>query len=298
MDTAIAILRSARPNFLLLTLACVLLGLTSAHAAGHTPAPLTALLVMTAGLLAHAAVNLLNDWEDFRSGLDLATDRTPFSGGSGVLPSQPEAATAVLIGGVGCVLGVVVIGAHLVSIAGMGLIIPGVLGLALVVAYTPWITRRPVLCLIAPGLGFGPLMVGSSYYAVTGSYALDIFWASLTPLFLVSGLLLINQLPDLEPDREFGRRHMAILLGRRGAARLFAITVALAFISPVLGVVAGVLPVAALLALLPAPLAWLVARNGVRHADDMGALQPWLGVNVGMLLATIVLLAIGMALQS
>jgi 1,4-dihydroxy-2-naphthoate polyprenyltransferase len=296
MNTAIAILRSARPNFLLLTVACVLLGLTSAHASGHTPAPLTALLVMAAGLLAHAAVNLLNDWEDFRSGLDLATDRTPFSGGSGVLPSQPESATAVLIGGIGSVLGVVVIGAYLVRISGPGLIIPGLLGIALVVAYTPWITRRPVLCLIAPGLGFGPLMVGSSYFAITGAYSLGVIWASLTPLFLVSGLLLINQFPDVEPDREFGRRHLPIVLGRRRAARLFAAVIMLAFVAPLLGVVAGVLPVTALLVLLPAPIAGLVVRNAINRADDLAGLQPWLGANVGMLLATIVLLAIGVAL--
>jgi len=72
---------------------------------------------------------------------------------------------------------------------------------------------------------------------------------------------------------------------------------ALAFIMPLLGVVVGMLPVAALLALLPAPAAVVVAHKASRHADDMQALRPWLGVNVAMLLATITLLAIGMLLQ-
>lgn len=297
MNTLLPIIRSARPNFLILTVACVLLGLTSAAAAGYALSPGIVALVMTAGLLAHAAVNLLNDWGDFRSGLDLATTRTPFSGGSGALPDRPDATSAILVAGVVSLIMMLAIGSVLVIRSGSGLILPGLIGTALIVAYTPWITRRPVLCLIAPGLGFGPLMVGSSYFAITGEYSLAMFWASLTPLFLVSGLLLINQFPDLEPDRRFGRKHMPIVLGRRAAARLLALMLALAFIMPLLGVVVGVLPMAALLALLPAPAAVIVARKASLHADDMQALQPWLGVNVAMLLATITLLAIGMLLQ-
>ena len=45
----------------------------------------------------------------------------------------------------------------------------GLLGLVLVVSYTPWITRHPLLCLVAPGLGFGPVMVLGTLVALTGA---------------------------------------------------------------------------------------------------------------------------------
>ncbi len=45
-----------------------------------------ALLALLGLLLAHVSVNVLNDYFDYRSGVDLKTQRTPFSGGSGILP--------------------------------------------------------------------------------------------------------------------------------------------------------------------------------------------------------------------
>jgi len=293
MSVAATVAQSARPNFLILTPVCIFPGLAAAHAAGYTPDALTAVLIVLAGLLAHAAVNLLNEWDDFRSGLDLATQRTPFSGGSGALPALPAAAPTVLAAGLAALGTSALIGLYLMSISGPGLLLPGLVGLLLVLAYTAWITRRPLLCLVAPGLGFGPIMVAGSYYAVSGEYSLAIVWASLTPLFLVSGLLLINQLPDLEPDRDHGRLHLPILLGHQAAARLFVIVLALAYLVPVTGVLAGVLPLMTLLVLIPAPAAIVLGRMVLLHAENTEALTPWLGVNVATLMVTIVMLGLG-----
>jgi len=293
MSVASTVAQSARPNFLILAPVCVFPGLAAAHAAGHTPDLATVVLIVLAAILAHAAVNLLNEWDDFRSGLDLATQRTPFSGGSGALPAYPAAASAVLAAGLATLTVSALIGLYLMSVAGPGLLLPGLVGLALVLAYTAWITRRPLLCLIAPGLGFGPIMVAGSYYAVTGEYSLAVVWASLTPMFLVSGLLLINQLPDLEPDRDHGRLHFPILMGRQAAARLFVSVLALAYLVPVTGVLAGVLPLMALLVLIPAPAAVILGRMVLMHAENTRELTAWLGVNVATLMVTIVMLGLG-----
>ncbi|MGB6993514.1 MAG: UbiA family prenyltransferase, partial [Thermoanaerobaculia bacterium] len=76
----------ARANFLLLPFTLVAAGAAAAAFDGdfnlfHTLLALVGLL----GL--HAAVNALNEVSDFRRGIDLETVRTPFSGGSGTLPS-------------------------------------------------------------------------------------------------------------------------------------------------------------------------------------------------------------------
>ncbi|NDY95713.1 prenyltransferase [Wenzhouxiangella limi] len=296
MSVAATVARSARPNFLILTPVCIFPALAAAHADGYSLAPLTAALIVVAGVLAHAAVNLINEWDDFRSGLDMTTQRTPFSGGSGALPAVPAASSAVLAAGLTGLTASALIGVYLMAQSGPGLLLPGVVGIALVVAYTAWITRRPLLCLLAPGLGFGPIMVAGSYYAVTGHYSAAILWASLTPMLLVSGLLLINQFPDVEPDRLHGRRHLPILLGQEASARLFVVVLMLAYLVPVTGVLAGVLPMPMLLILLAAPAAFMVGRKALLHADDPKALTPWLGLNVATLMATIVLMGVGFLL--
>lgn len=296
MNAIATVARSARPNFLILTPVCIFPALAAAYSAGHSLDALTVVLIVIAGVLAHAAVNLLNEWDDFRSGLDLATRRTPFSGGSGALPEHPEAARAVLGAGLGALSFSALIGLVLVIQSGPGLLLPGVVGLVLVLLYTAWITRRPVLCLLAPGLGFGPIMMLGSYYAVAGEYTPVIILASLTPMCLVSGLLLINQLPDIEPDRVHGRLHFPILLGPHDAARLFAVVLALAYLFPVIGVVIGLLPPMVLLVLLATPAAFQVARKTIAHANETDSLTPWLGLNVATLMVTIVLLGVGFLL--
>ena len=55
--------------------------------------------VALVGLIAlHMAVNILNEWSDMRTGIDLETERTPFSGGSGTLPAGGMGGRTALVG--------------------------------------------------------------------------------------------------------------------------------------------------------------------------------------------------------
>lgn len=110
MSESVAVVRACRPNFLVLGPLCVGLGLAIAWRQDASPALLDTVLVFIGALLAHAAVNLINEYEDFTSGLDLMTDRTPFSGGSGALPEIPSAANRVLWAGLGTLGLVIAIG--------------------------------------------------------------------------------------------------------------------------------------------------------------------------------------------
>lgn len=281
-----------RPPFLLLTLSCVALGLAAARAQGVHVSAIAMTVVLLGALAAHAAVNVLNEWHDFRSGLDAAnTERTPFSGGSGALPVHPAAAPATLMLGLALLAVTAGVGLWLLATRGVALLPVGLSGLALVVAYTPWITRHPWACLLAPGLGFGPLMVLGTEVALTGRASSAGAMASLVPLALVSGLLLLNQFPDVAADRRVGRRHLPMLWGRPRAARVLAGLIAAALAVPPLAVAAGVLPLAVLGTLGLAPLAWQVARGALRHADDLPALLPVMGRNVALCLAMPLLLA-------
>jgi 1,4-dihydroxy-2-naphthoate polyprenyltransferase len=291
-----SVFRAARPNFLTLTPLSVLIGIGAALRSGSHVAVSECLLILCGALLAHLSVNLLNEYDDFRSGLDMLTARTPFSGGSGSLPAHPQAAAATRTAGFLCLFLSALIGVYFVSEKGLALLPLGLVGVLLVVAYTPRLTHWPLLCLLAPGLGFGPLMVMGTAFVLSGQYSLPAAVASLPPLFLVSELLLVNQFPDVEPDRRVGRRHLPIVLGRRRSALVFAALIVCAFAVLPAAVVSGTLPRLTLLGLIPAPVALVVARQVFIHADDLPRLTRWLGINVAMIHATLLLFGLGLLL--
>ena len=292
----LAVLRAtARPPFLLLTPACLLLGVATAWRSGAGLGGAQFAWVLLGALCAHISVNLLNEYADFRSGLDASTRRTPFSGGSGALPAQPQWAAGVLAGGL-LALGVTVaIGLYLVSLRGWPLLVIGLAGVLLVAFYTPWITRRPLLCLLAPGLGVGPLMVVGTHLALGGKGWGAALAASWVPACLGSALLLLNQFPDVEADRAVGRRNLVIVRGRAWAARLVLVLHGLAAGGVLLAVTLGGLPVGALWGLVPMVLVLPLGRRLSGPALQTERLLPAMRLNVAVTLTAPLALAAGIA---
>jgi len=294
--TAATLIATTRPAFLLLAPACMLLGIGTAAQAGVPMPAFDIVLILVGGITAHAAVNGLNEYLDFRSGLDSMTQRTPFSGGSGALPARPDLATAALVLACLSLAGACVIGLHFVALRGTALLPVGLLGVILMLAYTPWATRHPIACLLAPGLGFGPALVVGAHVALTGSHAATPWFASVVPFCLANALLLLNQFPDVDADRRAGRSHLPMLLGRSRAARIYAAFVGAAFAWLTIAVIAGLLPPACLAGLLAAPLGYSAARRALRGADDLRSPIPPLALNVAISLAPPVLMGIGLLL--
>ena len=291
-----AILGPMRLPFLILTPACTLLGAATAVWSGSELNFGYLLLALAGGLAAHISVNALNEYDDFKSGLDLKTQPTPFSGGSGTLPQYPGKAHVALITGLTALAVTILIGVYFIKTRGWGLLPLGIVGVVNVVAYTKFATRRPVLCLIAPGLGFGPLMVMGTDFILSGSYSWTSLLASLVPFFLVSDLLLLNQFPDVEPDRSIGRRHIPILWGRKTAAQIYALFLAAAFITVIIGYVLKLFPGLSLISLAMVVIAVPTVRGAAKYADNITQLIPYMGKNVVINILTPVLLAIGLFL--
>jgi 1,4-dihydroxy-2-naphthoate octaprenyltransferase len=84
-----------RPQFLILSPILVILGMGMALYNGEFNA-LYFILAIIGLVLLHTSVNTLNDYSDFKTGIDLKVKRTPFSGGSGILPTKALSASAVL----------------------------------------------------------------------------------------------------------------------------------------------------------------------------------------------------------
>lgn len=292
-----ALLGPMRVPFLILAPVCALLGLgTALWTEGHVSAG-QFVLVLIGAVASHVSVNAFNEYFDFKSGLDSRTVRTPFSGGSGTLPANPELARSAL--GIAVVTAAItgLVGLYFLWVRGLGLLPLGLAGLFLVVAYTPWLTHNEVTCLIAPGLGFGTLMVMGTHFALTGRYSWTAFVASLVPFFLVSDLLLLNQFPDVEADRTVGRRHFPLTISRSASSLIYSAFLALTYVSIVVGVLLGTLSTVSLLGLGTLIIAVPLAIGVIRNAEDIKKLVPYMGLNVIVNLTTPVLVAIGLLVK-
>ena len=280
-----------RVPFLPLTAVCVGLGIALASRSGIPVESTAAVLAMIGALAAHVSVNAFNEYFDFKSGLDALTQRTPFSGGSGVLPAHPDLARYVLSVAIGALVLTIGVGLYFVWLRGVTLLWLGLVGIALVLAYTTWITKRPWLCLLAPGLGFGPLMVVGTFVALTGTLA-PMAWAASAPVFfLVNNLLLLNQFPDIEPDAKVGRKTLPIAIGPTRSAYVFAALAFLAYASLVACVWRSWLPRSALLGMLTLTTSLPAAAGVLMNAEKPSRLTTAMTLNTVTALVTPALLA-------
>src|SRR5512137_1816250 len=151
MNKTALILGPMRPPFLILAPACALAGIGVGfwRSDGQINWWFAALCILGA-IAAHISVNAFNEYFDFKSGLDAKTQRTPFSGGSGTLQARADMARPALAMAWGT-LGITALsGLYFVILRGPAILPLGILGLALLYIYTPWLTRSPLLCLVAP----------------------------------------------------------------------------------------------------------------------------------------------------
>jgi len=252
---ALSLWHLIRGPFLILTPVSVALAAAVAYYTQGSLDGFKLFFTLLAATAAHISVNLFNEHHDFVSGLDKLTPKTPFSGGSGVLLKQPHLINLSYILAWVTLLLSVVIGTYLIYVSGWVLLPLGLLGVVLVYSYTGWITHRPLACLLAPGLGFGCIMVGGSCYVFTGTLSGTALVASSFSASLVSSLLLLNQIPDRHADQQVGRRSIPIVYGLSWTVNIYGLLMALSFSVIVVAVLCQVLPISALISLLILPVA-------------------------------------------
>lgn len=288
------LLRSMRLPFLMLTPACLFLGWSLAITNQVEFEVHLAFLTLIGAICAHISVNTLNEFFDYKSGLDLNTHRTPFSGGSGALVEHPKMHKAVFIVGVVTLLITIAIGLFFIWKYSWAILPLGVVGALLIVFYTGWINRHPFLCLISPGLGFGLLMVLGAYFSLTGEYPSALAVICLVPFFLINNLLLLNQYPDISPDKSVGRKTFPIVYGIRGSNTVYAIFNLLATLVIVMAVSFEVLPQASLLTLLLMLLTIYSLKGAVKHGRQLGEHPKYLAANV--VVANLVPVVLGLSI--
>lgn len=298
MNKIAVYLSESRPNFLILAVACALIGVSAAYWKSGSINLLYMTIAVIGAISAHAAVNILNEYSDYKSGLESLTIKTPYNGGTGNMTKNLISSKVVLFGGLFALTITIAIGLFFTYKVGYGLLLVGIPGILIITLYTDYITRFPLPCLLAPGLAFGPCMVLGTYFVLQGHYDYTALIASLAPFFLVNNLLLLNQFPDREPDRVVGRRHLLIVSTPKKSAYVYASFKIAAYLSLIVGVYLRLLPAATLIGLLSLPLTIVTIKGVLKNCDDVAGIVPFLGKNVAIILSTLFLIVLGFFISS
>ncbi len=286
------LLQTIRAPFLVLTPVCIFLGFSTAYVVHPSIDLATLSIIFIGAIAAHISVNTLNEYDDFKSGLDLITRKTPFSGGSGALPDNPEMAKSVLVLGLVSLAVTITIGVSLVIEYGMEIMPIGLVGVVLITAYTKWINRSPFLCLIAPGLGFGMLMVVGANVVLTGGHSNQAWMIALVPFFLVNNLLLLNQYPDIEADSTIGRNTYPITYGIKNSNIMYTIFMLTAYSLIIYFIFSEAIPSLSVIALIPILFSMFSLLGAIKFGARIGLHPQYLAANVAAALLTPLLLGI------
>ena len=221
----------------------------------------------------------------------MAARRTPFSGGSGILPAGLLRPRQVFWLGLGAFLLAIPIGVYflIVIVQGWRLLPLLVVAAICILLYTPFILklRWPEW---AAGLGLGTLPILGTYFVQTTTY-LPALIASIPSGILVHNLLLLNEFPDVEADKIADKKTLPIILGKKPAGIVYSVFTILVYLW-IAGIAVMEQEPVLLIAWLTLPFA-IKAIQGSLNPDDMSKLIPAMANNVLVVLLTQLLLGIG-----
>jgi 1,4-dihydroxy-2-naphthoate octaprenyltransferase len=290
-----ALVRASRPKFLILAPICVLLGVSAVDYHRIDINPWIAISCVLIAFFAHISVNLLNEYQDAKSGLDDDTIKTPFSGGSGALQQYPASIPVVRVAGISSAFLVCFLGVYIALKLDPWLLLVGLIGITIVLSYTPWLNEKPWLCLFAPGLAFGSLMVVGTYAALSGRIDTFAMLLSIPVLCLVNNLLLLNQFPDADADQRAGRQHFVIRYGYKISVITYIIFAVTAYLVILFMLITKQLPQSTGLTLIGLPISLFIAFKALRFTKKHTAsFLPIMGLNVMITLCVPLILAISL----
>jgi len=210
-------------------------------------------LIVISAMSFHIATNLINDYFDFKNGVD----KDCSFGSSRVLVEGKLTPKQVYFAGIlffafGCLIGIVFI-----IYRGWPIFVLGFSGMLAGYFYTAKPVGFKYLALGDIGVFWlmGPLMVIGSFYVLTGQYNNNVLLVSLPIGFMVTSILYANNLRDIDYDLQANVRTAANLLGFSRAVYVYYLLVSMAYLITVTLVFCGLLTLWSLLVLATVPLA-------------------------------------------
>ena len=207
-------IQAARPKTLWAAVAPVLVGTALAWRDGAFH-PLAAAAALLGALALQVAANFANDLYDFERGADTEERTGPLRVTQAGLVS-PSAMRRALIAALACAF---LIGVYLVVRGGWPIVAIGLSSILATIFYTGG--PRPYgymgLGEIFVFLFFGVIAVTGTYYVQSLTVTPTAIILSLSMGFLSVAILVVNNLRDIDTDRQSGKKTLAVRLGQKGA---------------------------------------------------------------------------------
>ena len=288
-------LRVIRVRFLLASIIAVSVGM-ALHWSQNGSIDYFDLILTFAGVMAlHASVDLLNDYWDFKRGIDTKTTRTKMSGGTGVLPEGLLKPSSVYRAGIAFLIIGSLIGSYFVITH--GILIAIILGFAILSIYF-YSTK-----IVDSGLGEffvavkGSMIVIGTFFIQSGDVNIESILAGIVIGTLSSLVLFIASFPDHDADKSKGRKTLVIVVGKKKAIKLFWIFPLISYVVILIGVSASLFPVLSLITLLSFPL---IIKSGLglqKNYDAIDELVPFMSSTLKFSRITGVLFALSFLLS-
>jgi 1,4-dihydroxy-2-naphthoate polyprenyltransferase len=228
--------------------------------------------------LHHIALNIIDDVFDYLHAVDrsLGKEKNPYTGGSGVLTEKLLSVGHMLGAAIFCYLMAIIIAIYLTISVGLPILIFVGIGLFSSVFYS-----MPPIRYGYRGFGelsllvnFGPVICLGAFYVQTQSLAWEPFVISLVPGFLMWSMIVINEIPDYEEDRQAGKLNLVARLGRKPSVLLYAAGLICAYGTILLAISFRVTSFTVLLGLISIPVAYHSFRLLNEHYMDKIKMAP------------------------
>jgi 1,4-dihydroxy-2-naphthoate octaprenyltransferase len=255
---------AARPKTLPAAISPVLVGCALAYAEGAF-ALLPAVAALLVALLLQIGANLANDYFDFFKGADTPDRLGPTRVvASGLITPEQMRTGIVLVFGAAALAGL-----YLAFIGGWPLLAVGAAVIVAAIAYTggPWPFGYYGLGDIVVFLTFGLAAVVGTYYVQALRVTALALLAAIPPGALITDILVVNNLRDLDTDRRAGKHTLAVLIGANLTRLEYALLMIVAYAIPLGMWVGAGRTIWIMLPWLSAPIAWKLVRALYRAGE-------------------------------
>ena len=288
-------LRIIRIRFLLASVIAVSLGLAINWWQTGNIEIFDAILIMCGVLSLHASVDLLNDYWDFKRGIDTVTQRTKMSGGTGVLPEGLLKPKQVYAAGIIFLLVGAAIGTYFVFTD--GIIIGLILAFAVLSVYfystkiVDW-GLAEIFIVIK-----GTMIVIGTYFIQTAQITESAVLGGIVVGTLSSFVLFITSFPDHDADKAKGRKTLVINLGKQKACTLFWVFPIIFYSVSIFAIIIGVFPIFCLIILSTIPLVIKFGKKLKQNYEKLDKLLPIMSSTLVFSRVTGILLVAGFLLD-
>jgi len=260
--------RVIRVRFLLASVIAVSVGLALNWWQNSSIEPFDAILTFAGVMALHASVDLLNDFWDFKRGIDTKTTRTKMSGGTGVLPEGLLGPSSVYRAGIAFLIIGSIIGGYFVITDGVNIAV--ILGFAILSIYF-YSTK-----IVDSGLGEffvavkGCMIVIGTFFIQSGEISIESIFAGIVVGSLSSLVLFIASFPDYDADKSKGRKTLVIVAGKENAVKLFWIFPLVSYSAIMVGVWLNLFPMISLIVFLSVPL---MIKSGIGLQKNFNSVE-------------------------